>query len=336
MKQKTEPKYNISELKEETSLVNSLYAVAMEDLEASKILYEHKKYRHSIFFLQQSIEKATKSLSLHLNVIKENELKGEISHYPPEIYKRFIRVIETGFLDLIDQASIDPAFQKILTENSFDILPFKEEVNAKSEKLNNYINSFKGNHFLSEDEIMDVLFQLEEVENSTMENSEFIDKYLGEKEFPKHIRNINFFVNAFLFIIPADEKQIEECKSWLNNIIEKIHPLREPFEHLSHAIIALTSSGFLLFYLSLITAPHAMRARYPESKDNFNPEAFYNEELPLIKELDGILYFAERAIEEVGNFYDILLYFPDIAQNNISKLNIPKKSLKAGENLDEQ
>lgn len=334
MEQNKKTEYNLFELTEETSLVNSLYAVAMEDLEASRILYEHEKYRQSIFLLQQSVEKATKSLSLHMNVISEDELKGKIGHYPPEIYMKFIQQIKTGFMNLIEQASIDPAFQKILTENSLDILPFKEEVNAKGEKLNSYIKSFKGNHCLSEDELLDVLGQLEEVEVSTQENLETVDKYLGEKEFHKHIRNINLLVNAFLFIIPADEKQIEECKNGVNNIIDKIHPLREPFENLLHAIIALTSTGFLLFYLSLITAPHAMRARYPEPKDSFNPEIFYNKDLPLIKEFEGILHFAEIALEDLGNFYDILLYFPEIAQDNISKLNVPK-SLKAGENPDE-
>ena len=34
--------------------------MALEDLESSRILYEHKKYPQSIFLLQQSIEKTTK------------------------------------------------------------------------------------------------------------------------------------------------------------------------------------------------------------------------------------------------------------------------------------
>lgn len=331
MKQETGIISETSECKENISLVDSLYAVAVEDLEASRNLYEIGNYRHSVFFLQQSVEKATKSLSLHLNVITEEELKGKIGHYPPEIYKKFITQIMDGISDLITEAINDPDMRRQISSTELGINTFLIDVDRTKNNVNVYIDSFRGNYNLSNNELLDLLCQLKASNSQCKEFSATVDRYLSEEQFNKHLKNIKLIVNILLFIAPVNKKEKDEFKSSFNNLLDSLCPKREFYEYLIHAVISLVYSGLLLFYLSLITAPHAMRARYPESKDNFSPEIFYNGELPLVKKLDQIIFFTSRAIEEVGKFYSIIFYFPQISEDFSTIPNILKKKRNGDE-----
>jgi len=67
----------------------TLFEIARNDLEASKCLFERELYPQAVFYLQQSIEKATKSFGLLNDVIKEDELK-HVSHNPLKVYKKSI------------------------------------------------------------------------------------------------------------------------------------------------------------------------------------------------------------------------------------------------------
>lgn len=327
---------DFSELDDENSLVNSLYNVSVNDLNASLILYNNQQYSQSVFFLQQSVEKATKSLSLHLNIIREDELTKKIGHNPPEIYKKLIKTVAKGVTDILNETNEDQKKKNISSSTNADLDPFIETIENMKRELNRYIISFKEDYSLSEEKFLDLLYQLASNNNQYLDLLSVIDNYLTEKQFKRHIGTVQLISDIILFIWPLDKTKKDEYKLTLSKTLESLHPLREILEPMLRALISLFSAGILLFYLSLITTPHAMRARYPYPLDNITPERFYNPELPLIRDLDKLLYYADSAIEAVGIFYDSILDFIEIAERNPSpKPKAQQISLKAGEDPDD-
>lgn len=57
------------------SFAETLFEIARTDLEAAKCLFEQELYPQAVFYLQQSVEKATKSFGLLKDIIKEGEVK---------------------------------------------------------------------------------------------------------------------------------------------------------------------------------------------------------------------------------------------------------------------
>lgn len=71
--------------------------IAQRDFEDAKLLFENGRYPNAIFMLQQSIEKAIKSLLIKLGLIRdEKELRIEISHY---VASKLIKLLEARTYD---------------------------------------------------------------------------------------------------------------------------------------------------------------------------------------------------------------------------------------------
>lgn len=64
--------------------------IAFHDLKVSKELYISEHFPHSIFYLQQSIEKAVKFIGLKNESIKVSELMHSIGHITSKIFKKEI------------------------------------------------------------------------------------------------------------------------------------------------------------------------------------------------------------------------------------------------------
>lgn len=81
-----------------TVVVRRLLKIAKEDLYVSRLLFLNNFYPHSIFYLQQSVEKIGKAFAICTNLIKvesgeqlEKELKRKIGH---NLFKLFIAPIK--------------------------------------------------------------------------------------------------------------------------------------------------------------------------------------------------------------------------------------------------
>lgn len=83
--------------------------ISKEDLKASKVLFKHKLYPQSIFFLQQSTEKLVKFIGLNNEVIGMHNLKKKISHKTSLIFKEAI----SKFRPDLNKSDIDPMFQEV-------------------------------------------------------------------------------------------------------------------------------------------------------------------------------------------------------------------------------
>jgi hypothetical protein len=61
-----------------------------------------------------------------------------------------------------------------------------------------------------------------------------------------------------------------------------------------------------LYYLSLITLPHAINTRYPSN--NHDPLKFYNLNLPLIQLFNEVMEIMEKTLSKLGNLLTDLNY----------------------------
>jgi len=110
--------------------------ISFEDLKASKILYENKFYPQSVFYFQQSTEKAIKYLGLNANIIDKKDLLSDIGHKTLKIFKKAIKKSFDQF-PFNKQFDVDKEFQIIqdsIKRNDLkDTIPF----------IINQINEFK-------------------------------------------------------------------------------------------------------------------------------------------------------------------------------------------------
>lgn len=93
----------------------ALIDIANEDLDASKLLYQNKMFPHSIFYLQQSVEKLVKHLGITNDVIKPSELQSKISHKAEKIFKRLAK--KSAEITGENMLDIEGDYQKIIDIN---------------------------------------------------------------------------------------------------------------------------------------------------------------------------------------------------------------------------
>lgn len=91
-------------------------------------------------------------------------------------------------------------------------------------------------------------------------------------------------------------------------------------------MVSQITATFSLFYLSLLTAPHAMAARYPDAtKEKIDPLEFYTEETPLVAYLLDILWFTGYTFDQMERFYSHLTYLPEIEREAFSGRERPPR-----------
>ncbi|MER3602232.1 MAG: hypothetical protein C4339_05895 [Nitrososphaerota archaeon] len=253
--------------------------IAKKDLEAARCLFCKKLYPHSVFYLQQSIEKAAKSLVIRDKIITtEEDLKKRIGHAGWQV--AFIlkeKLIEDlkkypMLIEKLRQVKGPININKLLRE--YQRYEKKLTKKAGEKKLWKISSSRK---YLN-----DMLTEISRVTKINKLNKLLKNMSLQEtlKTLKKELRNQ---------IIRSCHIETEENKKKLNEQIEQIElfPLRT-FCYLS------------LISLSFVFSPHAIRSRYPE--DNFNPLNVYDEKMPLIQMLDSFIKITEESLENLEQY----------------------------------
>lgn len=97
-------------------LALALLRIAEQDLEASKLLFEHGLYPQAIFYAQQCCEKAYKAFLVFIGLANKSDLRHSISHYPFSKGLQFLvnRSIEE-LRELMKEHGIDEkSFEKLM------------------------------------------------------------------------------------------------------------------------------------------------------------------------------------------------------------------------------
>lgn len=261
-------------------IVEILLQISKEDLKASKLLYENKFYPHAVFYLQQSVEKAAKSLLIALGLANYQEIKSYISH---EVYK-IIKLYEEKLKDLKQNVKIVIEFLPGLKDSILNealgflkiILNIPKEVEKISERWNE-----------SEREIEELIKGIREgyIETQKLRENDLYNKNLEKyKEFIQLTRK------------ELHKKSIDEDET---TILEDVFT-NSFFKEFTNLYIPLFSL-YSLFQLSILTFKHVVISRYTEPEIKLDPLRFYNKDTPIIKKYNDVVEITELILKELEN-----------------------------------
>ena len=105
-----------------------LLEIAKKDLEATKILFNNMLYAQAIFYLQQCIEKAIKSLGIKRKIITESDLWKEIGHKALKVFSKSYNQFrnEIASLDFLEVEGKKYPLNKVAIEKLPKAFPSKE------------------------------------------------------------------------------------------------------------------------------------------------------------------------------------------------------------------
>lgn len=278
---------------------------ALKDLEASELLYRNELYSQAISLLQQAVEKGLKSLGIHFRLPKSDP--KENYHNPLKMVteevesqrRRYNKILKNtekvdkinlslqcigitveDYATIMEKVSI--FINKIVVEQS-------HEYNISNEKLTSLINDMKKielimtyTHDLSPEE----MFQITNIVIDI--TPQILDKNL-------------------ILRYDTDDISLEQKQQNIIDTFEKIKKMDIPLDFCQgfcSMLFLVAGSAFLFFVLSLITTPHAARARYPQLDEGLDPAEYYTDELPLIQHLPELYKYTHIALDWLEELYD--------------------------------
>ena len=277
-----------------------LLELAEKDLEAAKCLYDKELYPQSIFYLQQSVEKATKSFGLVMGIVDENELINNIGHNPLKIYKKLIYIYKKSLENINEGIGKAPKFKEfplIKTTN----------LNKTSQETNDFLKFFddlvreKDVIFLPKEEIEGWIEELNKLKAEIEELNEDVTRFSVSNE--KFNRVKQSILKPFDALYEYNPQKIEKMRKELDNAITPDR-VEEMIRIVIPSLYDAVYVSLSLLYLSIITRPHAIRTRYPIG--DFNPLEIYNRDLPLIRSFNELNDIMKSALFKMGNPFEVI------------------------------
>jgi uncharacterized protein (UPF0332 family) len=279
-------------------LAAELLEIAERDLEAARILYENKMYPQAVFYFAQSVEKANKSLAALTGNHDERYFSRKIGHEAITIHQKNSRRTQQKFTKILDRSRKDPLYKK---------LPFFEEDKIKdiinqSDSGIQEIDAIKGQKndllFISATEINESLRQLSK----------------GKTQVKKYIQKLSE--------LNVDGDQLLKNITEVSNILPDDHELKEAsikfvedsekidfglvWEAVKYIYVVNLKNILVtipLYYLSIITLPHASITRYPENEDS--PLNIFTNKLPQVRKLPNLIQVHSEALQDLKEFHTL-------------------------------
>jgi len=312
MRDKMEPEVNQEQIKaadaEGQTTFDTLFFIALDDLDCSVILYHREHYPQSVFYLQQAVEKAVKSVGLLFEMISQKDLLKNVGHNPLKVYRKPVNKFSEDLMDLNKNIESYPEFKEIMNLSGINFDEFVSGIKKGTHEFNEYINTI-ADYNLTKDELEEYITKIENL-NRQIENT---DKQINEQEISDEKFAVikeelkNNLESAFVSLEIPDKLK-EQMRNELKLIFDSFFPKKEIFEFICYFMIKAMGTGANLFYLSIITSLHSSKSRYPE--ENFNPLTFYTPECPLIKKMPEIQDITRQTLEEMDILYDLMFNPP--------------------------
>jgi hypothetical protein len=270
----------------------ALYKISREDLRAAKVLYEKKLWSQSIFYLQQAVEKATKSLGIYTGRIKKNQIK-KIGHNPIKVF------VEE--LDYWKKLAIKfKKTRRILPElEVFDVV---KELPAQVDTLDNFITSlgsaaeaYKKLVLIPEEKLnrfLEVIANLEREIETMRQRVDIEEEWKTRKEM----------IYRFLDIFNIDMIAPELITKFKREIESRAPEMKTDLKSGINRELDLNFCYGALLCLSLILLPHASYSRYP--MNSYDPLQIYDEKLPLIKKFDQLVNVVDKVLDKMRYFVE--------------------------------
>jgi len=265
-----------------------LLDIAKQDLEAARSLHEKKLYPQAVFYLEQAVEKAAKSMGLYQNVISEDELK-DIGHESIEIYVRVVEGLKNKVIRFQDRIKQFPKLKNTTLIKEYEVVG--------PDKLNEMISNFEiylkhPRRQMSDVELEKTLSELSKLETEIENQKITQDELEGYKVFFREVAGA--MVEEHPDLREAVEKESKKVDSLT---VESMGEL------ITSIGIPQAVCNYSLIFLSAFFGPHASFSRYPYPEHEHNPLMVYTTEHPLVKRFDQLAQTTERVLNRMSGLF---------------------------------
>jgi len=241
-------------------------------------------YAQAVFYLEQSIEKAVKSVGLHYNIITEKDLR-DISHEATKIYAKIFRELKKKVAKFYDKIRQLPALRKTTLFKKYswvDRKKFEEMLN----RCESYIS--QPQRGISEQELEKLLSELSliytEVQKCKVTQPEL-------EEYKAFVRKV---AESVVRELPRTHRTIRALESL-------------DMESLSSSIASIgipqAICNTCLMLLAPVLIPHATSTRYPYPEYEQNPLTTYTPNNPIVRKFHQLAGLTEIALNAVTSLY---------------------------------
>lgn len=256
----------------------------------------------SDFYLQQTVEKITKSMGIHLKIISEDELE-DIGHESVKIY---VRVIE-GLKNEVKR--FDKQIKKFPKLKHTTLLKKYEDLDP--DKFSNIVDNFESylkhpKRDIPDEELEKIISELAKLEAEIGNQKITITKEEIENLRP-FFREVVDAIREEHPVSPEIYEELKKLESLTPELITKV------IEYWVPTIICCLD----LLYLSVILCPHATSSRYPYPKRGHNPLEIYTEEYSLVKRFEQLSNITERVLDRLPESFSES-YLRKIGNNDLT------------------
>lgn len=280
--------------REET--IPELIRIAIGDLESCEDSYNKGRYPQCVSSFQQSVEKALKSLALIFNPhITEEELKRKYGHDPLNVYEEFAQYQKKIYDDYNKNINKIP---ELKTKTIFKKINPKKDA-GKLEKYIFQIRQIRKNRVellhLSLKEIRSFIREINKVKKEFEKSKDEITNL----KIPKRV--LDEMKNELLKIFDVIVKYDPTAENVKNNLTEMD---MEPFvEHILKPVLIPIINIFpiysSLYYLAIVTLPHAIISRYPQK--GIKPTKLYTNRLPIVKLMPTLIEIQKDVLNDLSS-----------------------------------
>jgi len=296
---------------EDQPTFDSLLFIALEDLDSSIILYYREHFPQSVFYLQQAVEKAVKSLGLLFEIVSEDDLHRKIGHNPLRVYKRPFTKISDDLPTLNREMDTVPEFKEMLQSSGIDFDELASSIKKQLHQIDEYLCTVV-NYNPPIEALERHLSAIESFNRGIKKAEGKIRKEgISDENFKGVKEEFQTQLESLFNSIPIPSQQKAAMRTELDSFFTTFLPNKESFEYLMYVLLKIVRIVQNLFYLSIITSPHVAKSRYPEG--NFNPLQFYSPGSPLIDKLPELQDITRHTLEEMDVLYDLIFDPPNDA-----------------------
>jgi uncharacterized protein (DUF1778 family) len=286
-----------------------LLFMAMEDLDASVVLYDAGHYPQSVFLLQQAVEKAAKSFSIRFGIITEKDAALRIGHKPLTIARETTKTFTDGLRPLPKEPEALAHFSDL----GFDLPKIVESVDLIESGINTYLNSIE-TFDLSEADARAIVATLKDTHVSTEQALKRLDtEGIPDAAYEQMVMRLEQTYRSFYASLDIPEAKKAELIEGIPEITREILGKKDQVESTLFMTLTLTEPLFLLFHLARATGPHAIKARYPDTRTGFDPLAYYTPDRPIIAALPDLHTHPGIGLERLDRLYDLIASPPEMA-----------------------
>ncbi len=275
----------------------AMLEIAVQNLKASRCLYENGFYSEAVFFFQQGIEKGCKSFGFYYGKIRRSDVYNQdFRHKGTAVYDLTLKQLQILVSDTRKKIIFVKNCQENLGQTNDFITDVENEIVQSQRKLQFFSNNVDKYLSISEEDLKCQIAKLNDIDKTLSNFDNSLKETLESYTITDTIRNTSI-------------KILEESLD--PNFRATSERYQQLIKNLDHetilTIIHFNTQGLgalgPLLILAIITFPHESRSRYP---DQGLPKEFYNSELPIICHFPEVCGIGDKTLEKLQKMYEYL------------------------------